>query len=114
MSDSEMIYAQLADLLLRLEAEMRRLSLWEDERPSAEALASTEPFCIDTLTFPQWLQFIFLERMQVIVEAGGPLPRNSEIQPLAVEYFKEAPGSSGDIIKLVWEFDRMIERQQLN
>ncbi|WP_227519860.1 YqcC family protein [Mangrovitalea sediminis] len=108
MPDFEDTYIQVADLMLRLEAEMRRLSLWEAERPSPEALASTEPFCIDTLTFPQWLQFIFLERLKDIVEAGAPLPQRSEIHPLAVEYFKQEPVSSGGIVKLVWEFDQLI------
>jgi uncharacterized protein YqcC (DUF446 family) len=28
--------------------------------PSTEALASDQPFCVDTLTLPRWLQFIFL------------------------------------------------------
>lgn len=108
MSDFEDAYIRVADLMLRLEAEMRRLSLWDTERPSPEALASNEPFCIDTLTFPQWLQFIFLERLKVMVEAGAPLPQKSEIHPLAVEYFKLEPVDSGGIVKLIWEFDQLI------
>ncbi|WP_258876037.1 YqcC family protein, partial [Pseudomonas aeruginosa] len=29
-----------------------------------EALASPEPFCVDTLALEQWLQWIFLPRMK--------------------------------------------------
>ena len=46
------------------------LPLWEKVSPSAAALASDEPFCIDTLTFPQWLQFIFLPTLYRMLEAG--------------------------------------------
>ena len=50
----------VAEVLIDIEAELRRLGLWDAAPPPAEALASTEPFAIDTLTPPQWLQFIFL------------------------------------------------------
>ena len=42
---------RIADLLLEMEAELRRLGLWETEAPTLESLSSQEPFCIDTLTF---------------------------------------------------------------
>jgi uncharacterized protein YqcC (DUF446 family) len=83
------IYIEVASLLIDIESELRRLDLWQSEPPSAAALASTEPFCIDTLNFPQWLQFIFLPRMYALAQAEQlPLGR-CEIQPLAEQYFAE-------------------------
>lgn len=108
MSEMDRVYGRIADLSLLLEAEMRRLDLWSSERPSQQALASTQPFCIDTLTFPEWLQFVFLEKVQEIVRQQAPLPESSAIAPLADEYFREAKGSSGDIINLLMRFDRLI------
>ena len=47
------------DALNALELGLRDLGLWSDARPEPEALASTMPFCYDTLELEQWLQFIF-------------------------------------------------------
>ncbi len=65
----------LAEQLLLIERELRALGVWAMEAPSLEALASQEPFCVDTLSFEQWLQWIFLPRMKTILEEGGHFPR---------------------------------------
>ena len=44
---------QVAALLIDVESGLRQLNLWELRSPPAEALASTQPFCIDTLNFAQ-------------------------------------------------------------
>lgn len=64
----------LAEALLNIEAAMRNLQLWQEQAPSPEALASTQPFAVDTLTFTQWLQFLFIPRLRQLAESGGPLP----------------------------------------
>ncbi|MEF0565218.1 YqcC family protein, partial [Pseudomonas aeruginosa] len=53
------VYA-LADQLLLIERELRALGWWSESSPAPEALASPEPFCVDTLALEQWLQWIFL------------------------------------------------------
>lgn len=80
-------YIAVAEILMDIEKELRELQLWEFELPSDEALASLQPFAVDTLTFPQWLQFIFLPRMYYLVEQRHPLPGNCGIAPMAEEYF---------------------------
>ena len=67
-------YALLADQLLLIERELRRLGWWAETAPSAEALASVEPFCVDTLSFDQWLQFVLIPRMEQLVVQQAPLP----------------------------------------
>jgi uncharacterized protein YqcC (DUF446 family) len=79
---------QIAALLIDVEAELRQLQLWDDEPPSAEALASQQPFAIDTLTLPQWLQFIFLPNMYGLIEDEAPLPTKCGIAPMAEEFFR--------------------------
>ena len=103
------IYAEVADQLLQLEAEMRRLQLWESEAPSPEALASREPFCVDTLSLPQWLQFVFLPRMSQLIELEQPLPGRSGIAPLAEEFFKNSSGFDA-LIVLLADIDQRLER----
>lgn len=104
-----MIYREVAGQLLLIEAEMRRLDLWSAQPPSAEALASTEPFCVDTLTLPQWLQFVFLPRMRALIEGGRPLPRQCGIAPFAEEYFR-GDDRAGELIRLLGELDGRLQR----
>jgi uncharacterized protein YqcC (DUF446 family) len=82
---------------------------WEMQPPSAEALASPEPFCVDTLAFEQWLQWIFLPRMKQLLEAGAALPSVSGIQPMAEQVYGggQAEKARG-LIRLLGEFDRLI------
>jgi uncharacterized protein YqcC (DUF446 family) len=76
-------------LLKELEFTLQRLQLWQDETPSDEALASTQPFALDTLAFHQWLQFILLARFRAMLAAGEPLPSAVSIYPMATEVYKE-------------------------
>ena len=51
--------SQIAELLIDIEAQLRQLGQWDKVPPDADALASEQPFCVDTLRLPQWLQFVF-------------------------------------------------------
>lgn len=105
----ESIYNDIADQLLQLEAELRRMDLWRAEPPSPEALASTEPFCVDTLTLPEWLQFIFIPRMGQLIQMEQPLPQQCGIAPIAEEFFKETGGAEA-LIELLQAIDTRLQR----
>ncbi|MDD0824695.1 YqcC family protein [Mannheimia sp. AT1] len=62
--------------------------LWENTPPSLEAMANPQPFCMETLTPTQWLQWIFIPRMEAILEANADLPRNFAITPYLEEALK--------------------------
>ncbi len=72
-------HARVAGLLLELEATLHDLGLWAEDVPHPQALASVQPFCIDTLAFEQWLQFVFLPRMHTLLDAGAALPPSCAI-----------------------------------
>ena len=108
MSDYNQKVSELADSLLRVEAEMRRSGLWSDIAPSEEALASSQPFCIDTLVFTEWLQFIFLTRMKALVESNAPLPAVSGIAPMAEEHFRVRTESVGRLIQELTVIDGLL------
>lgn len=78
----------LAEILMDIEKELRELQLWSDEVPSAEALASQQPFAVDTLSFQEWLQFIFLPRFYAMIEAKAPLPAVCGVAPMAEQVFQ--------------------------
>ncbi|KPC34310.1 tRNA pseudouridine synthase C [Pseudomonas syringae pv. cilantro] len=74
---------EIAEQLLLIERELRALGWWDITQPSEAALSSQEPFSVDTLEFAQWLQWIFLPRMKVILEHDLPLPNASGIVEMA-------------------------------
>jgi len=75
-------------LLGALETELKLQQLWRSLPPSASAMASTMPFCYDTMPLEQWLQFIFLPRMQALLDAKLALPDKISVLPIAEEAFK--------------------------
>ena len=79
---------EIAAVLIDIEAELRGLALWDEAPPPPEALASEQPFAIDTLTLPQWLQWIFLPTMYRLIDEGSVLPEKCGIAPMAEEYFR--------------------------
>ena len=100
------LFSEVADRLLGIELEMRRIDVWSMEPPSEAALASDQPFCFDTLEFTEWLQFVFLERMRFIVEQG--LPRASGIAPMAEEHFRVRPESGDGLIRELEAIDELL------
>lgn len=101
---------QLADLLLAIEAEMRRLDLWQAHSPDDEALASLMPFCHDTLHFEEWLQWVFLPKMKQVLETEEDFPASSEIAPLAELRLEQLPQQTDQLLELIGQFDDFINR----
>lgn len=98
----------LAEQLLLVERELRVLGLWAQLPPSNEALSSRQPFCVDTLAFEEWLQWIFLPRMKLILESGGDLPAASGIRPMAEVIYRERLTKIARLLKSLGEIDRLI------
>ena len=80
MSDAEKQGNQLLDAL---ETALRHNGLWGNERPSSQALASQQPFACDTLALEQWLQFIFIPRMQTLLSQSPVSVPVMAIKPVA-------------------------------
>ncbi|WP_407331199.1 YqcC family protein [Enterovibrio sp. 27052020O] len=79
-------------LLAQLQQELERNGHWQEGSPSIEALASTEPFAIDTLTCTEWLQWVFIPKMQFLIVHMHPLPVSFSISPYVEEALKGAQG----------------------
>ncbi|WP_333606549.1 YqcC family protein [Arsukibacterium sp.] len=75
--------SQVQTLLQNIETELKQAGLWSGTPPSAQALASVAPFCCDTLSLPQWLEFVLLPRMQALLDANMALPDKIAIFPYA-------------------------------
>ena len=105
MAQSPLKNDKVKALLEQINEEMVRLDLWQSTSPSEEALASTEPFCCDTLTFCQWLEFVLLPKMTMLIDSGLPLPQEFEIYPMAEESWQGAVKDVSHLLTLIKELD---------
>lgn len=99
---------EIAEVLIDIEAHLRQLGQWDNVPPSAAALASEEPFCVDTLTLPQWLQFIFLPALYRLMEQDKTLPGRSGIAPMAQEYFRGTGLRSAELEAALQRIDDLL------
>jgi uncharacterized protein YqcC (DUF446 family) len=104
------MYREVNQALQALAQDLKDLELWQEQAPPPEHLASQQPFCIDTLTFSQWLQFVFLNRMQALVDGQLPLPAQCGIAPMAEEYFKPMALDASVLIQRLETIDRILSR----
>lgn len=102
------LYIDIASTLIDLEAELRRLQQWDAQPPSPQAFASVEPFCVDTMTLPQWLQFIFIPRMHSLVAAQQLPPGRCEIAPMAEECFRNGRFDATALLHHIARLDALI------
>ena len=96
---------QIESLLIDLEASLRNSGLWAAESPGAEALASTEPFAVDTMPLQGWLQFVFIPRIRQLLGTGATLPAKCEVLPVAEESFDK---SNVELFAVIAELDKLI------
>jgi uncharacterized protein YqcC (DUF446 family) len=70
--------------------------------------SSPEPFSVDTLSFEQWLQWIFLPRMKQIIENGLALPNASGILAMAEMVYAGRQGQAYELMVSLKQFDVLI------
>lgn len=97
-------HTALLSILIDVEYELRRMNLWEFEEPSPEALMSSQPFAVDTLSFTQWVQFIFIRRLRYLVDNELALPAVSGIAPMAEQ---SLTGMTADAAQLIAYLDQI-------
>lgn len=102
---------RIADVLLEVEANLRISGKWDQQEPDATDLESRVPFCMDTLKFEQWLQWIFLPKMKVAIEQTKPLPTKSSILVYAKECLHKDDPNTSNLLTLLKRFDDLIQIQ---
>ncbi|MFO8047308.1 MAG: YqcC family protein [Halomonas sp.] len=105
------VHRELAAALRELEAALRTTDQWRMPRPDPIAFESIEPFCADTMALPQWLRFVFIVRLDALVDAKAPMPAKCEVAP-AVEAWLAQSGVAGVerrmLIQAVESIDRLV------
>jgi len=99
--------SELFSLLDEIAYTLREIGL-NIERPSDTALASTAPFCFDTLEFHAWLEWVFLPRMQQAIESELNLAAPCSIAPLAEHQFATYAEPTHHLLALLTELDTQI------
>ena len=84
------MYAQITSLLTELEHQLKVSKLWQYEPIDPNLLSSSQPFCIDTLHFEQWLQYVFIVKMRQLIKLQQPLPTQIALTPMAQVAFKDS------------------------
>lgn len=91
----------------QIEAEMHRIGMWQSQPLRPEQLEFTQAFAMDTMTFAQWLQFVFLVRVREAI-ASNQFPSGSSVGAQAVREFDGDPEAAG-LVSLLSEFDALFD-----
>lgn len=97
--------ARVNALLSSIQVEMQSQQLWAAQSPSAEALSSQQPFCVDTLMFTEWVQWLMLPRLQMMIDQHASLPQNSNMHSMAEEAFKRIKADTDQLLELIKALD---------
>ncbi|CAM3460825.1 YqcC family protein [Parendozoicomonas haliclonae] len=96
---------EVSALLVELEEVLRQEGHWTTITPSFEALSSQEPFCIDTLSVLEWLQWLYIPRLRAMIEHGSALPKGAQVHPYAEEALKGIASGREAILEVVARLD---------
>lgn len=101
---------EIFNALHDLETELKAQGLWSDSKPSQQQLCSIEPFCVDTMPFEGWLQWIFIPKLTVLV--GTPqfsgLSHPSDIFTMADYVFSQYEQSTDNITAVIARLDQLL------
>jgi uncharacterized protein YqcC (DUF446 family) len=97
-------HKEVETLIIKLEQSLRDAMLWSSSAPSVEALQSKLPFAIDSMSFEQWLQFVFIPKMTDIVNLETLMPQSIELLPMAEQSLGTADNHS-EYMKVIKQID---------
>lgn len=103
MQFAERVSGQVA----KIEAELKAAGLWQEEPLRPEQYEFSQAFAMDTMSFAQWLQFVFLQRVREAI-AENAFPSRSMVAAQAVRKFDTVP-NAGEVVSALAEFDALIE-----
>jgi uncharacterized protein YqcC (DUF446 family) len=95
-------------LLSEIELTMKDSEIWSNEQLPESAFHSREPFCIDSMTATQWLQWVFIPKMNHLIANQLPLPTRFALAP----YFEETLSEEHRrLLILLQELDLLLNRE---
>lgn len=100
------LHSQVAKAISEIEAEMKDIGYWAATPLPPEAYDFHEAFAMDTMAFSQWLQFVFVPRVNQIIEDREEFP---SVSMVAVQAMREFDGQeeADRLVELLSEFDAL-------
>ena len=90
-----------------IEQLLREMGLYSSQRPDDSAFDSNVPFCYDTMSFLDWLQWVMFPKTRELISRELPLPTVCEIHPLAEEEFKLIDQETDALLAEIDKLDRL-------
>ncbi len=96
--------------LLNLEQVLRQMELWggEQNRPSEKALNSQSPFCLDTIEFHEWLEYVLIDKLTMMLESEATLPEKMLVHTYAQEKYRGQWTKYRELIGALHKLDALI------
>lgn len=101
----------LTRLLHLLEERLKQVGAWQVIQPEAAAFNSLTPFCVDTMSLEQWLRYVFLPRMQALIDAGKSLPTSCAITEQVEMEFTEC--EKARVMEVTLAIDQLLTEQKI-
>lgn len=89
-----------------IEAEIKKLGLWQNKPLEPEKYHNMGPFGMHTMAAAEWLQYILIPNVNALIANKGAFPADSKISSWAVKNFDYLDGNS-QLIQLLFDFDRL-------
>jgi uncharacterized protein YqcC (DUF446 family) len=103
---AESVFDRMRAKADEIEAELRRIGYWQQQPLPAEKLQFERAFGADTMSFPQWLQFVFLPRARDVAAKRSKAPDASTVGAYAVRELDGDP-KADQLVSLLSEFDAL-------
>jgi uncharacterized protein YqcC (DUF446 family) len=95
-------------MLEKIEAEMRKIGFWQSTPLEPAQYQFREAFAADTMSYGQWLQFVFIPRVRGIIDEHGEFPAQSMVGVQAMREF-DGLQEADQLVHLLHAFDALIE-----
>jgi uncharacterized protein YqcC (DUF446 family) len=105
------LYARVAHAIDEIEAEIKRIGYWSTEPLPEAAYQFQAAFAMDTMTFVQWLQFVFIPRVRDILAKQGTFPLQSMVGVQAMREF-DGDEDASRLVLLLTKFDELFGRRR--
>lgn len=99
-------YQDVQTKLQGIVVEMKHIGYWQEEPLQPEQYDFRSAFAMDTMTFSQWLQFIFVPRVEQILDSQGTFPSRSQVGTQAIREWDSVP-EAAHLVELLCAFDAL-------
>ena len=101
MPDQKIVLSKLE----QIESEMLHIGMWQDKPLEPDQYDFRAAFAGDTMSFSQWLQFIFIPNVKSAA-SSGKFPASSQVAVQAVREF-DGMDEASRLVTLLSEFDAL-------